>query len=481
MDEVQGYAPPVVHKSSDSGLSGLGLIMQLVGNIMTAVVGCYGMITVIALLEAGGRGGAPGGMMLFIFAGIGTSLARSVVHAAAGRSLLYELGAGTPMSSLNRYLIVSAVQTGVIALFMLMNDVPGKFLLAVVLMLSAWPVALALVAKPKIIEHGNVVPMADDKGFEGASILMLIFGCIGLGIGAIMLMGWLDWPGEMKSSLMGVGMLAAFTLLTVRSVMHLRAGLRGSSATLMAETAEAAAKYASFGIIASVITGGVFFIGMISSIGGRGGGAMMMLMMFMVVMMTWVLLVWPLIVKRFFGDRQFATMVDERAPSQQASSDRGLPALGWLLLAFGAWALASGFSTLLMGNMNDEDGGMRMGRGDNPLSQMMGMMGNVGGKSPWFGIVTAVLQIWAGVEMIKLSPRFKIAGMVFGGAASAIALYVYLPLIGDLMSGGLAMISNPLAGMMFASVMMALVVPVATFIFVQRKVRDPKALANTFE
>jgi hypothetical protein len=112
---------------------------------------------------------------------------------------------------------------------------------------------------------------------------------------------------------------------------------------------------------------------------------------------------------------------------------------------------------------------------------MMGLIGNVGGKSPWFGIATAALQVWAGVELIRLTPRYKIAGMVFGGVAAAVALYVYLPMLDALMGGGLAMLSNPLAAMGFASVAMALVVPVATIVFVQRKVRDPKALAQTFE
>ncbi|MDQ3337524.1 MAG: hypothetical protein M4D80_20365 [Myxococcota bacterium] len=477
--EQQAYSTDVVHKSSDGGLSGLGLIMQLVGNIMTAVVACYGMISVIVMLEGGGRG-APAKMMLFIFAVLGTSLARSVIHATAGRSLLYELSSkGTPMSHVNRYVLVAAVQTVVVAFGMLIIDVPPGQIAAIVLVLAAWPIALALVAKPKIMEHGNVVPMADDKGFAGASILLLIFGCIGVGIGAVMLLAWLEMPSE-GAMLMKLGTLVAFGMLTIRSILHVRAGMRGSSAVLMAETAEAAGKYASFGVIASVVSGGVFFVAMFGMMGGRGGpggGMVMMLMLFMVVMITWVLLVWPLTVKRFFGDRQFATMIDEKAPSQQSSSDRGLPTLGWLLLAFGAYAFAGGIGGLF-------SGGVAGGRGSNPMGEMMGMgmLGNVGDKSVWFGIATAALQIWAGVELISLSPRFKTAGMVFGGVASAIALYIYLPLMGDLMSGGMAMISNPMmVGVMFVQVMMALVIPVATFIFVQRKIRDPKALAQTFE
>jgi hypothetical protein len=143
--------------------------------------------------------------------------------------------------------------------------------------------------------------------------------------------------------------------------------------------------------------------------------------------------------------------------------------------------LASAFASLLLGDMGNDREMRRMSRGGNPLGELMGMIGSVGGKSPWFAVVTAATQIWAGVELIRMSPRYKIAGMVFGGVAAAIALYTYLPMIEGLMAGGLGMVQNPLAGMGFIMVVMALVLPVATFIFVQRKVRDPKALAQTFE
>lgn len=481
-DQAYASAPAPVQTSSDSGLSGLGLIMQLVGGIMTAIVGCYGMIMLIALLQAGGRG-APGTILVWLLAVLGTSLARSVTHAAAGRRLLYE-GPGTPGSALKRYLTVSAVQVAVVAIGMLANDAPGGLMLALVLILGAWPAALLFIAKPKIDTYGETVPMADDKGFEGASILLLIFGSIGVLIGAVMVMGWLSMPGEMKTSLMGIGMLVAFGMLAARSVFHLRAGIRGASATHMAETADAAAKYSNFGVIASLVAGGVFLVAMISEMGkARGAGGVMILMLIMVTMITWMLLVWPLTVRRFFGDRQFATMIAERGPSLQQSSDRGLPTLGWLLLAFGSYALAAGLATVLMGDMFGDDRAMRrMARGGNPLGELMGLMGNVGGKSPWFGITTAALQVWAGVELIRMTPRYKIAGLAFGGVATAIALYVWLPVLGQLLDGGAAMLTNPMiGGVMFASVGMALVVPVATIIFVQRKVRDPKALATTFE
>lgn len=482
VDQPFAGAPPAPgHKSSDSGLSGLGLIMQLVGGIMTAIVGTYGLFMLVAILQSGGRGGAPGSVIVWLLAVVGTSLARSIMHQNAGKRLLYE-GAGTPLSTLNKYITMAFVQTGVVCAGLLINSAPGGIMLGLLVLLGAWPLALLIVARPKIAEFGEAVPMADDKGFEGASILLLIFGSIGLGIGSIMLLGWLDWPGPMKTSGPGLGMLVVFAMLTIRSALHLRAGVRGTKATVMSDTAEAATKYASFGVIASVVAGGVFLLTMLTSLGGtRGAGPAMILMLLMVVMLTWVLLVWPLTVKRFFSDRQFATMVSE-GPGVQRSADRGLSTLGWLLLAFGVYAAATGLFGVMLGDAFGDDRAMRrMSRSGNPLGEMMGLFGSVGGKSPWFGIGVAALQIWAGVELIRMSPRYKLAGMVFGGVAAAVALYIYLPLLGDLMSGGAALLRNPLAGMLFASVAMALVVPIATLVFVQRKVHDPKAIAQTFE
>jgi len=452
--------------------------MQLVGGMLSAVVACYGMIFLIAMLQGAGRGGA-GSFLVWIVAILATSLARSVAHANAGRRLLYD-GPGTPASALKRYITIAWVQTGVVAGALLINSAPSGLMLALVLILGGWPLALLIVAKPRIEAFGDAVPMSDDKGFEGASILLLIFGSIGVCIGAIMLLGWTEWPGELKTEMIGVGMLVAYVMLLIRSIFHLRAGIRGVKATHMAETAEAAVKYGNFGVVAAFVAGGVLLIGTFTAMPEGGSGIMMFVMMMMVAMLVWVLLIWPVTIRRFFSDRQFATMVDG-LPGHQNPSDRGLPTLGWLLLAFGVYALATGLGGVLMGDLGDARAMRSMSRGDNPLGMIMGLMGSVGGKSPWFGIVVAALQVWAGFELIRLSPRYKLAGMVFGLVASGVALYIYLPLLNGLMQGGMTMMSNPMASMSFASVAMALVVPVATLVLVQRNVTDREAIARTFE
>ncbi|HLL25012.1 MAG TPA: hypothetical protein VK427_22915, partial [Kofleriaceae bacterium] len=452
-------APATTRVASDSGLSGLGLIMQLVGGIMTAFIGVYGMFMVLAFLMAGSGSGMPGMLLLFVVAIVGTSLARSIMHTTAGRRLIYD-GPRTPLSALKRYFTISMVHTGVVAIGLLANNVPAKIAAASVLLLAAWPIALMLVARPKIAAFGDVVPMADDKGFDGAAILLLIFGSIGAGIGIILVLGWLEAPGHIKSSLFGICLLASSVMLAIRSVLQLRAGIRGTKAKHMAETAEAAEKYAGFGILASFVAGGALFVATISLSSGRGAGGAIFAGLLMIAMFTWVLMVWPLIVRKFFGDRQFATLMDERGSGAQDSSDRGLPTLGWLLLAFGTFALAQGLMAVLMGGMVDDDGAM--GRGDNPMTKMMAMLGTGDAKSPWVAVAVAALQIWAGVELIRMTPRYKLAGMIFGVVATGVALWVYLPLFGNMMSSGASVATNPLAGVGFAMVAMSLVVPIAT-------------------
>ena len=102
---METHAPglPAGRTPSDGGLSGLGLIMQLVGGVMTAVVACYGMLFLFAMMLSGGSGGGLAGkMMLWLLVLLGISLARSIAHRSAGNRLLYD-GPGTPARALVRY------------------------------------------------------------------------------------------------------------------------------------------------------------------------------------------------------------------------------------------------------------------------------------------------------------------------------------------------------------------------------------------
>ena len=57
----------------------------------------------------------------------------------------------------------------------------------------------------------------------------------------------------------------------------------------------------------------------------------------------WMLMAWPMIIRRFFSERQFADLLaGDDAPIHRRAPDAGLTGLGWLLLAhamFGATML----------------------------------------------------------------------------------------------------------------------------------------------
>ena len=79
-----------------------------------------------------------------------------------------------------------------------------------------------------------------------------------------------------------------------------------------------------------------------------------------------------------------------------------------------------------------------------------------------------------------MKPLYRHAGMAYGFAASAVALYTYLPALDALTRQSAAVVANPLGIAGLAMVATALVIPVATLVLVQRKLIDPDAVADAF-
>jgi hypothetical protein len=192
-------------------------------------------------------------------------------------------------------------------------------------------------------------------------------------------------------------------------------------------------------------------------------------------MIAWMLVVWPLVIRRYVRHRQLASLGPQGALHAR-SADRGLPALGWLLLAFGVYALAVGLGSLLVGP--DLAAAAEGDRG-NPLGQLGGLFGQQG-ESELMSTLVAGLQTWAGLELIRLTSRFRLAGMVYGVAAAGYALYSTLPELGALTRGSSAVVGNPLGIAVYAAVATSLILPIATIVLVQRTVHDRDAIAATF-
>lgn len=451
----------VGERVSSGGLSGLGLIMQLIGGVMSAIAGGYLAFIAVALL--GRRGEMDDSQAQFVLWSslvLLTSLNRSVAHSRLGAHLLYG-GGRPPAAAQQTYLTAVAVQLGVVVTALVMNEAGIRWIGAVVLVLTSWPIALWLVARPMIERLGADGPTPADGGLDGASILMLVLGAAGIGVNALILIGVLKMPDEGASGLK-LAMVFAIGLLSIRTTMQLRAGLRGARRADPAPTLAAAARYGNFGVPAGLLAGGGFAIALVDGMPDVPAAATMMVVT-LVAMLTWMLLVWPTVIRRFARDRELRALA-MREPLCGHAPDRGLPTLGWLLLALGVYSLATNLAAAALGVYGAP--GSRTGGAE--IAQLGAAFGTPGEMSKWLGVVIAALQVWAGYALIQLAPTYRVAATVYGVAAGAAALYTYRPLVDGLDDQGAAAIGDLSALVGLAMVSIALVLPVATLLFVRR-------------
>jgi len=445
---------------ADQGLSALGMVMQLAGNVLAAYVA---LITFTILFAAGGSGGSE---TLWIFLILGLSIGRSLLHRSAGAQLLYGDPSihGGRMRGVQRYITFALAQSAILgAIIKFKFDAPGKAAFAVAIGLALWPALLAgLLMLPRFRRFKDELPLTEDKGFEGASILMTVLGLCGLiGVGTALILMF-QMPGKQLQSGTNVLLILSLMLLVVRSILHVQAGLSGLRETSVDHSVELANRYANFGVISSFCMGGALLLFVMSSALSVAGLAI-------VSGLCWMLLAWPLIIRRFFSDRQFADLLaGDQAPVHRRSPDAGLTWLGWLLIAQGTLTASFVLPQLIMGIDGGGGGGYGHHRGAGDLEDMFSIFGSVGARSIWWSIGLLALQAWSGFELIRMSPQARMIASIFGVAGIAITVYINLPLLEALKHGGGGAVGmNAIA---FAPLAIALVIPVATVLLVNRKI-----------
>jgi hypothetical protein len=431
---------------ADQGLSSLGLLMQLAGNLLAAYAA---LITFVMLFAAGGSGETLWFLLVF-----GLSIARSMFQRSAGTQLLYGRAGFESVSRLagvRRYVLFALAQSVMVAALLAAKlHVPTTMALGILGGLAAWPVTLGVLMQlPRFKRVANELPISEDKGFEGAAILMTVLGLCGLVGGGTVLLIMLQAGSELQK---GAGVLLVLTvaMLVVRSIIHVQAGLSGLRETNVDRSVELANRYANFGVISAFCGGGALLLLIMTQSFEVAGMAL-------ISGMVWMLMSWPLIVRRFFSDRQFADLLaGDNAPIHRRAPDAGLTALGWLLLAYALFGASFMIPTVVgaRGDLRELQGMMAMGFG-------------AGARSMWWNIGTIVLQAWAGFELIRMSPQSRVIATVFGIVGAGVAIYTNLPLISELkhmrgMMGGDALSIGPLA--------MALIIPIATIVLVNRKI-----------
>lgn len=436
---------------ADQGLAALGMLMQLAGNVFAASGALLAFSMVLGMRVTGGAIGV-WGFLIF-----GLSIGRSLMQRSAGATLLYgdPNVAGARMRGVERYIVFGLVQSllvGAVLKLEFATSVRGA--IGVMAGLALWPAVLAgMLALPRFKKFRTDLPITEDKGFEGASILMTVLGLCGLiGTGTILILMF-QLPGKALQQGPTVIMVLCLVLLVVRSIIHVQAGVSGLQTTSVDRSVELAHRYANFGVISAFCGGGALLLFVMSS-DATGLGLVV------VCAVCWMLIAWPMIIRRFFSDRQFADlMAGDHAPVHRRAPDAGLTWLGWLLIALAALTLSAMLPSIFMGDAHGSTRGTE-------ASSVFAMLTTVGVRSVWWTVGAVGLQAWAGFELVRMSAQGRWVATVYGVVGAGVTIYTNLPLLQSLRHGlGRAMAREAIA---FGPIALALVVPLVTIVLVNR-------------
>lgn len=398
------------HLPSDQGLSSLGLLLQLGGSLGAAFVcfNAFAWLWAATFLD----GVATLSVLLL---GV-LSVVRSLMHRAAGTELLY---GSAPLRGIRRYVAVAlahSVLTTVLLASPLSYELSVRQAVAIGLACAVWPAILWAVTRlPRFARYETELPPSEDKGFEGASVLMTVFGVAGLVTAGVTLWSVLRLPGALR----GLGALLVLTLvlLVVRSAVHVTAGLGGLRHSALDVAVERAGRYASLGIVSALVASGVLFL---TVVGTRADFSAIL----GIALIGWVLSAWPIILRRYFGERHFASLLaGDDDPTHRRAPDGGVTSAGWLMLALGAVQLGLAVLGLV--------GGSEMA---------LVVVSELFGRSAGGDLLTAVIalaQLGVGLALVLGGPRFHLVAKVVGAASLLLQISALWPLARLLAAGGL--------------------------------------------
>lgn len=418
---------------ADQGLSTLGLIMQLFGTLS----GVLALVLGALFLSIGDEN------KWLIVAGFAVSAVRSYFHARAGAELKSGFG------GIQRYIVAALVQTVVMfAIDVIGFGAPLRIALAATAGLLVWPAALSVMIRmPRFSRFATAVPLAEDKGFEGLAILMSIMGGVGaiqwggLLLVVLLSLGDIIEFGDIYAYLFVIGVIALF----IRSYIHVSAGLAGVRETNFARSVRLGNRYAIVGFtVALIVTGILVFIAIFEMpdvvlFAFIAGGC-------------WMLLAWPLIVRRFVGDRQLASLEDDGA--HHRAPDAGLTGLGWLLLTNGLMTLSFLLPEIIAGPAGAS------------IAHYFAKLTIVEPSALAWNIGICAVELWAGIELIRMSSRYQIAAIAYALVAGAWAVLHTSP---QMLSFDAMRHLAPEDVLAYVPLLTNLVLPTATILLVRRK------------
>lgn len=421
---------------ADQGLSSLGLIMQLGGSLSAALVVFFGFAALLVPAHAG--------TTLAILLITTLSVVRSMMHRAAGNGILY----GTqPLRGVRRYIAVALAHSALFSAMLMYQGVSSAALaVSIGAAFAVWPILLLVLFRmPRLRRFEEEVPSPEDKGFEGAAVLMTVLGIAGLASGLLLLGSLLSGPGALALRDMRILLVLCALLLVARSCTHLFAGVTGLRNLPLDTAVERVGQYANLGLVSAFVTSGVLLVTSMSGSLGFFG-------ILFIVVSGWMLAAWPMALRRFFAERQFASLLaGDAAPIHRRAPDAGLTSLGWLLLACGALSLA--FFLATFSGVPADDG-----------SLLMGFYPLLGGS--WHTAITAGLMLFAGLELVRMTPQHRLTATIAAVTVLVVELSAWSPGFAEL-----SQLSDGLSGLGALPILVGpLGLALATIILVNRKI-----------
>lgn len=397
------------------------------------------------------------GLRYFLLGLVVTGIARSYFHFSAG-GLLAQTHPNA-LKAAGRYWKFGLLQSLVMPLLAL-KFVPGFEVgaaLAAILAFAVWPLAVMALTQRKPVtkafnawlEEDGATLMPNDRGFQGAGVLMVLFGLMG----CIFNLAYLTVIIPAFSQIFQVGTVGVlvFGLLIaggVRSAIHLRTGQLTLSADYE-RFASGVNRYLTWAVI-----WGVFFLALVFSVVGVGGlGALQYIILILAVMTMWPGHLAAIVNVVAIWDDE-----DEDVPRGHAV-DGGLSAVGFALIALGCFNVSALLFTTAGGASLD-------------------IFSDADSVEMWLKWASAAFTLWAGIELATMSQRYKVAGLAYAAVGIAGGIYAIVVALSEL-SSQLWMSQAVISTLMLVSLSLAL--PAAVGWLVLRPLPKTEDLSSIFD
>lgn len=427
--------PDSSQPSDDYGLPGLGLMMQLWAGLEALM-----LVTVLIFTLRISVAGV--GMALLM---LGMGIVRALSHFIAG--LEVRAGGMNVGSRVIAFLVISVVYVGLwkwqieTELGLVVTFVLGALLL--------WPAFLVVVfhlpawrERFRLVREGELELRGPDRGIEGVGAIMTV-----LGLAAVVLAGAAAIAFNADGSLLhlpkyGTWLAISAAAIVVRGAVHAFVGIRALAGCGPTRFRELVTLYVRVHWGTALVAASPLLYGIYEGVDLMGTASFAVLSM---------LSVWPMLLRGFARDAagEFDLEDEEVTAAPARAPDGGLRTLGWFLCALALSSLVSAVLPLIENRLRLNVPGMMPG----------GSWYSFADLPVWTGPLGVAVAMWAGLELVAMTARARIAAIGFAVVTLGIMLWGRLDALTSIGKGMDRALMQTAVVFQQADVLVAFIVP----------------------